>query len=267
VGRITFCALGLALLVTSAILAQRGYFRQLDEDEVAMPADATEKTEYVFARLRYPSGGGRFGGYRRGRGSWATDFPKADRQFLQGVRRLSRIHTRSMEQVVDLNSDDIYNYPWIYAVEVGHWGLSDRDALKLRDYLNRGGFLMVDDFHGGMEWEVFMDSLRMVYPDIAVTDLEDADPVFHVIWDMQERLQVPGIHTIGSGRTYERYDGVEAKWRAIYDEKQRRVTVAICHNMDLGDAWEWADAPEYPEKFASVAYRVAINYIVYSMTH
>lgn len=252
-----------AVLVAGTLLAQRG-FRGFDEEDnpAAIPPDANEKTEYVFARLRYPSFrvGRRWGG-----GAWTTDFPKADRQFLQGLRRLTRVHSRSMEQVVDLDTDDIYQYPWVYAVEVGQWGLDDKRAAKLRDYLNRGGFLMVDDFHGTFEWEVFMDSLQRVFPDRPVVNLENSEGVFHVLYDLDERGQVPGIHTAFSGRTYER-DGFEPRWRGVFDEKGRLV-VGICHNMDLGDAWEWADHPQYPERFASLAYRIAVNYIIYAMSH
>jgi hypothetical protein len=244
------------------VIAQRG-FRQFDEEDnpAPIPPDAEEKTEFVFGRLRYPSGRG---GYW-GRGSWATDYPKADRQFLQGVRRLSKIHTRSVEQVIDIDSDEMFRYPWMYAVEVGRWSLSDEQAHKLRDYLNRGGFLMVDDFHGTYEWEAFMASFQRIFPDRPVVDLANDDAVFHVLYDLDERFQVPGVRYIWSGSTYEK-DGFEPRWRGVYDEKGRLV-VAICHNMDLGDAWEWADHPQYPERFASLAYRVAINYIIYSMTH
>jgi len=170
-----------------------------------------------------------------------------------------------MENVADLESDEIYNYPWIYAVEVGNWGLDERQAAKLRDYLLRGGFLMTDDFHGSYEWAVFEDSMKRVFPDRPITELENRDAVFHVLYDLDERPQIPGVHIVGSGRTYER-DGVIPRWRGIHDDNGR-LMVAICHNMDLGDAWEWADHPEYPEDMASAAYRVAINYIIYSMTH
>src|SRR5512133_2638114 len=115
-----------------------------EEDNPApLPSDAAEKTEWAFARLRYPSG--RFASYTRQRGTWPTDYPKADRQFVQGVRRLTRLHTRSVEEVIDIDSDDIFNWPWIYAVEVGHWNLTDEQCAKLREYLLRGGFLMTDD--------------------------------------------------------------------------------------------------------------------------
>jgi hypothetical protein len=96
-------------------------------------------------------------------------------------------------------------------------------------------------------------------------DLPDNDPIFHVIYDVGQRFQIPGLQYLYSGRTYER-DGYEAEWKAIYDD-QHRVMVAICHNMDLGDAWEWADMPQYPEKYTTMAYRIGINYIVYAMTH
>jgi hypothetical protein len=249
----------LAILVAALLAAQRRW--QFFEDNPArIPPDAHEKTEFVFARLRYDS----FRGGWRG-GSWATDYPKADRQFLQGVRRLTRIHTRSMENVVDIDSDEIFDYPWIYAVEVGYWGITDRQALRLRQYLDKGGFLMVDDFHGPWEWEVFVQVMQKIYPERPIVDIADSDPILHVLYDLRERFQVPGVYTIRTGTTWEK-GGIEPHWRAIYDD-DGRVIVAICHNMDLGDAWEWADHPYYPERFASLAYRTAINYIIYAMTH
>jgi hypothetical protein len=264
------CAAILTLFVWSALHAfQRRDWRRtfFDEDEsIVNPADAGEKTEFVFARLRYPSyRGAGLGGYWAYRGNWTIDYPKADRHFVQGLRRLSRVHTRSVEHVVDLDTDDIFNYPWIYVVEPGHWDLTDSQAKKLRDYLLRGGFMMTDDFHGTFEWQVFMNSLGRVFPDRPVVELENKDEIFHVLYDVSERFQIPGVATFGSGGTHE-YDGFEPRWRAIYDDKNR-LMVAICHNMDLGDAWEHADHPEYPEKYSSLAYRVGINYIVYAMTH
>lgn len=250
----------------AALFAFQSRFRQYADEEdnpTAVPPDANEKTEWAFARLRYPSA--RFGGYWGYRGSWSTDYPKADRQFVQGVRRLTRIHTRSVEQVVDLDSDEIFNWPWVYAVEVGHWNLSDAQCARLREYLLRGGFLMTDDFHGTYEWEVFMASMARVFPDRPIVEIENKDAIMHVLYDLDERIQVPGIQYWYSGRIYEK-DGVDPHWRGIYDDKGR-LLVAICFNQDNGDAWEWADSPRYPEKYASQAYRMGINYIIYAMTH
>ena len=256
----------LAFAVISATYAQRGRRGGFDEDgaPLVMPADADEKTEFMFSRLRYPSSRGG-GGYWGVRGSWTTDYPKADRQFVQGVRRLTRINVRSVENVVDLDSDEIFNHPWIYAVEVGHWDLNEKQAGKLREYLLKGGFLMVDDFHGSIEWEVLTSSLSRVFPDRPVVDLANKEPVFHVLYDLDERFQIPGIVMFYTGQTYEQ-DGVDAKWRGVFDDKGRMM-VGICHNMDIGDAWEHADMPRYPEHYASLAYRIGINYIMYAMTH
>jgi len=264
--RIWIFSLVLAFMVISLTYAQRRSRPSFDDEDgpVITPPDAGEKTEFTFTRLRYPSfrGGS---GYWGVRGSWSTDYPKADRQFVQGVRRLTRLHVRSVEDVVDLESDEIFNHPWIYAVEVGHWDLNEKQAAKLREYLLKGGFLMVDDFHGSIEWEIFTASLSRVFPDRPVVDLANKEPIFHVMYDLDERFQIPGIVMFYSGQTYEQ-DGVEGKWRGVLDDKGR-VMVGICHNMDIGDAWEHADMPRYPEHYASLAYRIGINYIVYSMTH
>jgi len=235
---------------------------------------SAEKAEFYWSRLRYTSSGvgrgggdGRFGfgfGYG-GWAGWSRDYPKADRQFLLALKRLTRIQMRPVEQVVDLDSDDIFNYPWVYAVQVANWTFTDAQAKRLREYLLKGGFLMVDDFHGTADWDRFMAGMRQVLPDRPVEDLSDSDEIFHVLYDLGERFQVPGEQYVNTGRTYEK-DGYVPKWRAIRDEKGR-IIVAICHNMHLGDAWEWADMPEYPEAFASMAYRVGLNYIVYGMTH
>src|SRR6266851_167987 len=161
-------AVFLVLSVWSALFAfQRGGFRRgrnfgEDGEPLVTPEDAGEKTEWAFARLQYPSNRRRRGGMDT---NWTIDYPKADRQFAQGVRRLTRLHTRSVEEVVNLEADQVYNWPWIYAVEVGHWVLTDEQCAKLRDYLNRGGFLMVDDFHGTQEWATFITSMGRIFPD------------------------------------------------------------------------------------------------------
>ena len=248
------------------VVAQRHSVRDfIDEEDnpVPIPADANDKHEYAFARLRYmPKKNGYFG---RGGGAWSTDYPKADRQFVQGVRRLTRVSAKSIEQVVELTSDDFMDFPWMYAVEVGRWDFDEKQAGRLREFLLKGGFLMVDDFHGEFEWSVFAQGIQKVFPDRPIVDIDNKDAIFHVLYNLDERFQVAGIQMFFTGSISEN-GGVEAKWRAIRDDKGR-VMVAICHNMDLGDAWEWADHPRYPENFASLAYRVGINYIIYSMTH
>jgi len=259
--RSALAACGLLLAGVSLLEAQRGR-RFSQEEYTPPPPDANEETEYYFARLAYQSSGW---GRRWGGSSWMIDSPKAERQFLQGVRRLTAIHTNSAERYVRPLDASLFDYPWIYAVEVGYWTLNNEEAARMREYLLRGGFLMVDDFHGADQWAGFLESIERVFPDRPIVELESADQVFHVLYNVDRTVQVPGIQYLRSGSTYER-DGVDPHWRGIYDDKGR-LMVVINFNMDLGDAWEWADLPEYPEHWTALAYRFGINYIIYAMTH
>jgi len=243
----------------------------VEYEDFPLPADYMEPGEWVFARLMYPPAffgwRGRWGAdWTRGASSWTIDYPRSDRHLAEAVRRLTQIHARSVEQPVNLDDgDDVFNWPWLYAVEVGHWNLTDEQCQKLREYLLRGGFLMVDDFHGTQEWAVFIASMKRVFPDRLIVDIDNSDPIFHTVFDLSNRFQVPGAQFLYTGRTYE-HDGYDPHWRGIYDDKGR-VMVAICHDMDLGDSWEHADTPQYPEKYTAMGVRIAINYIVYAMTH
>jgi Domain of unknown function (DUF4159) len=258
----------------------------IEYSDFPVPSDWQQKTEWTRARLRYPDVVGFPNAYYRdGRqfpGYWTMDYPRSDRHLLQGVRRLTLIDTRSVEQVVDLDgTDEIYNWPVVYAVEVGHWKLPADQAAQLREYLLRGGFLMVDDFHGSNaadhaatsqgeylnEWQNFTDSLSLVFPDRSIQDIPDNDPIFHTLYDLQDRFQVPGAQIFETGITYEKGPtGMVPHWRCVRDDKGR-IMVAICHNMDLGDAWEHSDEPKYQEKWASLAYRIAMNYFIYDLSH
>jgi hypothetical protein len=254
---------GLLLVMSCSLLAFQG--RVFEEDEPSLlPHDANEKAEWAFARLHYTMGN-EFGGGYRGFQRWAADFPKADRQFVMGVRRLTRLHARPIEQVVDANSNEMFDWPWIYVEDGGWWTISEEQAARMREYLLKGGFMMIDDSHGDYEWDNFMRGMLMIFPNRAVEDLKDADEIFHIMYDLDERFQIPGTRFIWGGRPYTE-DSRVPQWRAIRDDSGR-IMVAICHNSDVGDAWEWADSPKYPERDASLAYRIGINYILYGMTH
>ena len=270
--RLAIGSLGLAAL---GVLWAQKPFREwpaIEYENFPIPEDARRPSEWTRARLRYPditgyslTGSGRFQGFA---GYWTMDYPRSDRHLLQGVRRLTRIDARSVEQVVELDGgDDIYNWPVLYGVEVGHWNLPLTQAQQLREYIQRGGFLMVDDFHANQEWAIFMDSLERVFPNSQVVDIANDDPIFHSVYDLNDRVQIPGAQYLESGRTYEKDEsGRPEHWRAVYDDKGR-IIVAICHNMDMGDAWEHSDNPQYPEHYASLAYRIGMNYFVYDLTH
>ena len=268
-------ALGLAVW-GGLLLAQRPFqeYPAIEYSKFPLPNDYNQKTEWTRARLRYPDVFGfpnpdlRYPDGRIFPGFWSMDYPRSDRHLLAGVRRLTRIDTRSVEQVVDLDgSDEVYNWPVMYGVEVGHWLLSDEQARQMREYLLRGGFFMCDDFHGDEEWEVFTHSMQRVFPDRPIVEIPNSDPIFHTLYDLDQRFQIPGAQVFETGRTYEHGEsGREPHWRGIYDDKGR-IMVAICFNMDMGDAWEHSDEARYLEKWASLAYRLAVNYFVYDLTH
>ncbi|MFM2125886.1 MAG: hypothetical protein RL328_2337 [Acidobacteriota bacterium] len=258
--------------------AQKPWAEYPGQTPARVPPDYKEPHEWVWGRLRYTGfggfGGGGFGGGRRrggfgGWGSWATDYPKGDRTLVSGLRRLTLLDTRSVEQTVDLDgSDDAFNWPFLYAVEVGRWQLTDTEVKQLRDFLDRGGFLMVDDFHCADEWESFMESFQLVTGDRDIVDIPDSDPIAHTVFELDLRTQIPGAQFNRGGRMNEcggRADPAP-HWRAVYDKKQR-IEVAIVHNSDLGDAIEYADTPSYPEEFAQAAFRILSNYVVYDLTH
>jgi hypothetical protein len=217
-------------------------------------------TEFQFVRLEHHSARGR--GYR---GRWLTDWPEAELHLLRGIKRLTRIDAASDSRLVSVMDEDLFDYPWLYAVEPGRWQFTDEEAARLREYLDRGGFLMVDDFHGTAEWYGFRAGLRRVFPDRPIVEISRSDSVFHTVYDLDEPIQIPGIRAALRGVTYER-DGVVPHWRGIYDD-DGHLMVLINFNMDLGDAWEHADVPQYALRYTKRAYEHAINYIVYAMTH
>ena len=268
--------LAVSLLASFVVFAAAPEFREYPGaeyylGEIRLPADWDQPAEWTFARLMYPESPyaprwGRGGYWADGGTTWTIDYPRGDRHIADTVSRLTSVDARTVEQPVNLDlGDEVFYWPWLYVVEPGTWELTESQAAKLREYLLRGGFLMADDFHGTVEWSIFEESMRRVFPDRPIVDIPDGDPILHTIWDIDPEEQIPGAQFIGSRQTWE-VDGYEAQWKAIYDDAGR-IMVAICHNMDLGDAVEHADNPEFPESYSAQAIRIFGNYIVYAMTH
>ena len=262
-----------AVFVGSLCAWQREFreYPAIEYNNFPLPESARRPAEWVFARLMYPPAptarfdrSGRTG-WMNGMSSWTQDYPRADRHFLTALNRLTRIDARPVEQPVNLDDeDDAYNWPMLYAVRPGEWDLSDKQAAKMRDYIARGGFFWCDDFWGTSEWDVFMRSMGRVLPGKAAVDIAEDDPIFHTLYDLNERFRIPGYWGL-RGMGYQN-DGSVPYWRAIYDDKGR-IVAAITPNSDLGDAWEYADDPRYPERYSHLAINIGVNYVVYALTH
>jgi hypothetical protein len=225
---------------------------------------APPQAELHFARLVYrDSPYSRRGRYGRGDGAWATDYADAEFHLMQGLGRFTGIDTAPVDidgnggRLIQLIDDRVFDYPWLYAVEVGQWQLAESEAKLLREYLDRGGFLMVDDFWGEYQWDVFVESMQLVFPDRPIVELGEDHELLHVLYDLDQRTQIPGR----GGQRPE-----TPHWRGIFDDDDR-LMVAINFNMDMGDAWEHADDPWYPEPMTALAYKFAVNYVIYAMTH
>ena len=236
--------------------------------------DDHSAAEFHFARMIYrDQGGGGFRGglrgrYGGGRGWWQQDWPAAETHFRQGILRLTRIDA-GLGVEVDLLDGRVFDYPWLYATQCGYWDLSDQEIATLREYLLRGGFFVTDDFWEDGEWEVFRATMTRLFPEYPIVEITGgSDEVLHVLYDVDQLTQIPGLrHLSRFDPATGRIRGLpEPHWRGIYDAKGR-LMVAINFNQDVGDAWEHADWPQYPEPMTALAYRFGINYIVYAMTH
>ncbi len=222
-------------------------------------APPSEWHEFYFTRAAYTSPRGWGGGH-----SWSTDFPKADQQFLTVLKRLTNLDAYGRKNAVLLTDPGIRRYPFLYALEVGYMNLTQAEIVGLRDYLEAGGFLVIDDFWGSREWARFERQMGKVFPGRSIVDLDLDHPVFSTFYDIDEILQVPAYRRWG-GRTSEQ-DGYVPRVRGILDD-DGRLMVMINWNTDLGDAWEWAEQPDYPLDRSTFAFQMGVNMVVYAMSH
>lgn len=255
------------------LFAQRGRRYLAEPSSVSIPV---RNAEFNFIRLQYTDspyyhrGFGYASRDGQGTGWWIVDWPDADNHFTAGIQRLTRIDTGDPRHL-KLTDDNLFDYPWIYATQTGWWQLSDAEVARLREYLLRGGYLVTDDMWGSDAWEIFRDTMNRVLPGHDITDMAETDPVMHVMYDIQEkdRTFIPGsrhLYVTAGGTQVVQPQGSNPAWRAMYDDRGHMV-VAVNYDTDVGDAWEFADVPYYPEKMTALAYRYGINYIIYAMTH
>lgn len=264
------------ILLAWPVLAQREFrefvpYERRWGERGSLPADHDVPGEFVVGRLMFPQirsgnvfGAGR-GDWRQGGTAWAVDYPHGDRTFAALLRRLSNIDARSVEQPVNLDDvNDVYHWPFMISGLVGAWDLTEPQAATLRNYLLRGGFLLCDSFYGTNEWLGFVATMNRVFPDRPIVELPETHPIFHIVYDLTERPQVPTWQHLNQGGY--RSDGAEPHWRAILDD-DGRIMVMITFNNDIADGWQRADEPSYPQAESTLAIRLGVNFAVYAMTH
>jgi hypothetical protein len=240
------------------------------ESAAPLPPDYRKPAEFVFGRLMYPPNAEwsfRGNDWKDGDSPWTIDYPLGDRDFLRILRRLTTIDARSVEQSVDPdNGDDIFNWPFIYVDTPGAMDLTDAQVAKLREYLLRGGFLLCDSFFGSGEWAPFSVTLQRLFPNRAPVELSNDNPIFHTVYDLTQRYQVRNERSMRYRGVGYRGDGAVPHWLGVLDD-QGRIMIMIMYNNDMGDAWQYADNPIYPQRDVDMAMKLGVNIVVYDMTH
>ncbi|QDS93773.1 hypothetical protein FF011L_25460 [Roseimaritima multifibrata] len=263
--------LGIGLTAATVVaVAQRGRFRS-DYRNVGRNGvpdwDVDRQMEmdtFTFARVRYNSFGRR--------GGWDVDYPDSDLNFSLRLQQLTSLKVNPNPKVLDLTDPKLFDYPFLYLIEPGAMFLSPPEVAALRRYLLNGGFLMVDDFWGDQEYAVLAENLSRVFPDRVPEEVPLEHDIFHCVYDLKERPQVPSLNAARPGNFHGEFrpgsDTSRAIYRSITDD-EGRIMVFICHNTDLGDGWEreGEDAWYFEEYSVKKAYPMGINIVTYAMTH
>ncbi len=259
---VAFAGLMLGGLVLVSAFAQTQYFERqrlwLDMDSNRRPPN---DTEFIFARVRFTTVRRKLGYdvYHRLEG-WAHDYPDAEEHILQVASEATGINLSKMSYViVELGSEEIFRYPFVYFSEVGvnEMDLTDQEVKNFREYLNRGGFAMIDDFDSQRSLDWFLDQMKRVFPDRSFVRMTIEHPIFHTFYE---------IPTLDIDPPYRAADGGRPTFYGYFDENGR-LQMIINHNNDIGDFWEWIDQPRYPLKPSTEGLRLGIDYFIYSLTH
>ena len=224
-----------------------------------LPNSVGDTDRFTFVRLKY-------GGQLTRRSSWRVDWPASDRNFIWQLRKQTSIDADPREKIIEVGASELFAYPFAYMLEVGSLRLNRHEAENLREYLLRGGFIFVDDFHGEREWRRFYTELKKIFPDREPVDIPISHPIFRCFFKIDTLMQIPGLGALFNGRTYERFDGHPAYCRGVFDDKGR-LMMMINFNTDLGDAWEHAAEDYYPRAYSDMALKMGINAVVYALTH
>lgn len=262
-----------AAILQGVAIAQRGWRRQryfdpsqVDRGDVPNWENSQEfkNDVFTFVRVKYSSGGG--GWY--GGGRWATDYPASDLNFSFRLHELTSLEVDPNGKILELTDDAIFDYPFLYLIEPGGMMLMEEEVAGLRRYLLNGGFLMVDDFWGEAEWANFYQQFKRVFPEREPVELPLEHEIFHCVYDLKQKPQIPSIHAWERGYTTERWDAQEPHYRGVFDDHGRMMAI-ICHNTDLGDGWEReGESPDYFREMSERwAYPLGINIVTYAMTH
>ncbi|MFQ5571755.1 MAG: DUF4159 domain-containing protein [Rhodothermales bacterium] len=214
---------------------------------------------FQFVRVRYDSGGG--GGFRGfGGAPWRHDWPTAEQNLYEALKRTTNIHVEGEPLVLTLDDERIFEHPLLYLSEPGYWHMSEEEVETLREYLKRGGFILFDDFGGQPEWENLVYQMKRIFPDRDFVDIPPDHPIWDIYYDI-DPVEAPSNVSPRWGRAYGKYDD---QYLALLDDDGRMVALS-CFNQDIGDGWEWPD--QNLEQASTISFQMGINFVMYALTH
>jgi hypothetical protein len=232
--------------------------------------NARYDARFAFARLKYTVGPG--GYYYCGLPSWAHGYApcrggnRAETSLMRIMNEVSYLNAHVDDSVVlAVDDPELFKYPIAYIIEVGWWTVTDREATALRAYLQKGGFLFVDDFKppgwrglSGGGWEPFAETMRRVLPDVQFLDMMPSDPVFHAFFEINDLDHFPQAYVSGN-----------PIFKGIFEDNDRRkrLMAIINYNTDVSQFWEWSGRGLRPFDQTNEAYKLGVNYLIYGLTH
>ena len=239
-----------ALIGGAAAAAQDGWFRG-GPRSLAAPEHARVEYDgrFSFVRLRYQ------GGFRRDPG-WLHDYPRADWHLQRIIEEITYTRTlRDESNILTLDDPDLGLYPLVYMSEPGFWTLNEAETLGLRGYLQKGGFIVFDDFRGARDWTNLRQRMEEVLPEARWVPLDATHPIFHSFFDIDSLVR-------------QGYYG-EAAFLGVFEDNdpQKRLLAIANYNHDLGELWEFSDTGWVPVDLSNEAYKYGVNYVIYAMTH
>ncbi|MDG2119350.1 MAG: DUF4159 domain-containing protein [Gammaproteobacteria bacterium] len=239
----------------------------------------TVVTDFQWVRGQYTNypGGGRGFSRRRGGGWWDTDFPDSDENFLRGVQRYTNIDTNPKNyKHIELTDQSLFENIFLYMnwkrVPIGTSfsgpNFSEEEVKALREFMHRGGFVMVDDFWGEPHLDDMISEVAKIFPERELVKLNTDHELFHIFFDIDRVAQVPGRMVTWDYGGFLRMDdpSYPPEVYAILDDDNRIMMVAN-YNTDLGDGWEHTFYEGYPTQSTNDAYKIGINFLIYAFSH
>ncbi len=187
---------------------------------------------------------------------WSHDWPESEEHLMKILSEVTKIDVNPGGHIISFENDDCFKYPIAYLAEVGFLNLSDKGVANMREYMLRGGFIIVDDFRREREFANFRYQMSRVFPDRPLEELPRTDPIWTCFYDISKLEIIPPY-----GGRYQR-----PQYFGIRDDKGRLMMV-VNYNNDISDYWQWSNDPFQPIEQTNEAYKYGVNYVMYALTH